>query len=420
MSKRIALCLLALCVALSGCGSASKATDLAQTECSPQTVEATELPSTDSTLALDGTGASRSGRYAYAGDLSKAVTDGLTYFVFSQNTTTYSDDDGESLLLEMATTTTFYAQCEIQSLWVNDILSDLETKESNYGKELLGYARQDRQTFPDHFYCYSHYVTRGVARHDTRVISLLSQTMVYSGGAHPTTVQTAYNLDMQKLTILSLEDVIESDACETLRTLVLNRVEEKYTTISDVVLFDDYQSVISEALTYGKMTPYWYFNDQGLVIFFNQYELAPYAAGIIKIEIGYDKLNGILKEEFMPESRQDGAVTLSVSEEPYAPEDVYDVVLGEGSTTYLTVSGTAYHIQLSEVNLVEQTAVSSTMLFSANYLNEETPLAVTGEPDPEKSYAIAYYAGSGEQAVLYYYDDTIVLEPNNAQSELEP
>lgn len=417
MGKRIRLALLILCVALSGCGSAEKATDLAQTECIPQAVEATQFPSTDPTLALDGTDVSRSGRYAYAGELSKAVTDGLTYFVFSQNTTTYSDDDGEPLLLEMDTATTFYAQCEIQSLWVNDILSDLETTESNYGKELLGYARQDRQTFPDHFYCYSHYVTRGVARHDTRVISLLSQTMVYSGGAHPTTVQTAYNLDMQELTILSLEDVIDSDACEALKTLVLNRVEDKFTTISDVVLFDDYQSVISEALTYGEMTPYWYFNDQGLVIFFNQYELAPYAAGIIKVELEYGQLEGIVKEDFLPESTDGEEISLSVAEERDSLRNVYDVTLGYGDTIYLSFSGTAQQVQLSEVNLVEQTAVSSTMLFSANYLNGETALAVTGDPDPEKTYAVTYHTGTGAQTVLYYQDDTIVLEQNQGTSD---
>lgn len=421
MSKRFRLFLLVLCAVLTGCGKSSDSAEVAQTE-APQAEDSVESASSD--LApmdiVDGKAApDRSGTYAYTGDKSSLITDGLTYFVFSQKTDTFSDDDGEPLLLEVTTETSFYSQCEAQTVWVNGLLNDLETGEVHYGQELLGYARQGRADFPDYFYCYSHYVSRGIARHDQRVISLLSQTMVYSGGAHPTTVQTAHNLDMRELTTLTLEDVILPEACQSLYALVLDRVEGKFSAVSEVVLFEDYQSVISEALTYGKMTPYWYFNDQGLVIFFNQYALAPYAAGVIKAELEYGQLDGILKEDFLPEAADGQEIVLSVSQERDSLRNVYDVTLGYGDTVYLSFNGTARQVQLSEVNLVEQTAVSSTMLFSANFLNDETALAVTGNPDPEKSYAVTYHTGSGEQTVLYY-DDTIVLDQNQAQMQPSP
>lgn len=421
MSKRFRLFLLILCAVLTGCGKSSDCAELAQTE-APQARDSVESASSDLApmdIAEGTTTSGRSGTYAYAGDKSNLITDGLTYFVFSQKTDTFSDDDGEPLLLEVTTETSFYSQCEAQTVWVNSLLNDLETGEAHYGQELLGYARQGREDFPDYFYCYSHYVSRGIARHDQRVISLLSQTMVYSGGAHPTTVQTAHNLDMQALTTLTLEDVILPEACQSLYTLVLDRVEGKFAAVGEVGLFEDYQSVISEALTYGNMTPYWYFNDQGLVIFFNQYALAPYAAGIIKVELEYGQLEGILKEDYLPEAADGQEIVLSVSQERNSLRNVYDVTLGYGDTVYLSFDGTARQVQLSEVNLVEQTAVASTMLFSANFLNEETALAVTGNPDPEKSYAVTYHTGNGAQTVLYY-DDTIVLDQNQTQTQLSP
>lgn len=414
MGKRTWLCWIGLCILLSGCGANSASMDLtesARTETvySSMSVQDVESASQKSIpeAAMNDTSAIEETQVV--ADAQEVQTDVLTYFVFSQNTTTHTDDQGKDLLLESLTETSFYSENDAQKRWVNGILEELHRTDANYSTELLGYATEDLKSFPDHFYCYSHYVTRGIARHDERVISMLSQTCVYSGGAHPTTVQTAYNLDMQQLRILTLEDVVEEGASEQLYEMILKRVEDKFASTGLDGLFEDYPTVISDAVSYGKMTPYWYFNDRGLVFFFNQYELAPYAAGIIKVELEYSGLSGILKEEYLPQPQTEGATDLTISGAPQSQgQDVFEVRLGSGETIYLSIQGAASQVQLSDVQFVEQSAVSSTMLFSANRINEETTFAITGNLDADKTYALVYHDPSNETVVLYFQGNQLL------------
>ena len=40
----------------------------------------------------------------------------------------------------------------------------------------------------------------------------------------------------------------------------------------------------------------WYFNENGLVLFANPYDIAPYAAGVLECEISYEELEQGLKK----------------------------------------------------------------------------------------------------------------------------
>ena len=158
------------------------------------------------------------------------------------------------------------------------------------------------------------------------------------------------------------------------------------------------------------MTPYWYFNQEGLVIFFNQYELTPRGAGVLKVNLSYDSLDGIVKKEYIPESAKGWVTGVLADWKRPDKETVYDVRLGEGEMLYITLRGKATHVQLSEVRFTEQTPVGSTMLFSANWLNEETTLALQANPDPEKIYAVEYYDASGGPRILYLQNNEIMTE----------
>lgn len=417
MGKRMWLCVLSLSVLLSGCGGSALSDEAVEAAIPEMAAGETAAPvfaeeTTEAPLVTDQDGAVRPGIYAYDGSKEDLKTDGLTYFTFTQNAVTHCDEGGEELLLETLAQTTFYSQCAIQTQWINDVLQDIQKSDNLYGNELLEYAKLDKKERGESFYCHSHYVSRGVARHDAHVISLLTQSTVYSGGIQPNMTQTALNLDMKNLKSLTLEDVIHPERCEDLYRLILTKVDEKFSVLGQSALVENYQSIIADRITYGKMTPYWYFNDQGLVIFFNQYELAPNAAGIIKVELGYDLLDGILIESYFPDEIDGWITNLSVNTEHNTGKPVYHVKLGEGETVYITLSGTATHVQLSEVSFVEQTAVASNMLFSANLLNEETTVALTAEPDPEKTYAVSYCDAIGGPKILYFRDNRFVTDLN--------
>lgn len=418
MGKKIWLMAVFICFLLTGCGAAasdaqaqelevaSAAGDIAAPE---EAVEEAAFSAEEPVVSEKAS--IRSNSYAYTGDKDGLFTDGLTYFTFSRNSVTHTDAAGEPLLLESLTQTSFYSECSIQTKWVNDLLTDLQASDVDYGTQLLEYAAQNQKDAGEAFYCNSHYVSRGIARHDGNIISLLSLTTVYSGGSNSYTTQTAFNLDMNQLKTLVLEDVVEPEGCGKLYELLLQKVEEKFASLGQSgALADHYKTILSDAVTYGRMTPYWYFNDQGLVIFFNPYELTPYAAGIVKIELSYSSLIGILKESYYPEAPSGWITNISVSGQQNPRQKAYDVKLGEGETLYVTISGTAAQVQLSEVTFVEQTPVDSTMLFSANRLNDETTLAVTAQPDPGKIYAVEYHDATGGPKILYFRDNKIVTD----------
>lgn len=410
MKKRILMLLLA-CILLTGCGSSS--TSAADTAAA--TEAAVAAPSHTAVVgAADEQNAETEAKayisYDYSAEASLDVG-GMNYFSFASESKTYQSTDGTDLLLEVLPKTEFTADSSAQETWIDGILQQMYQVEAEYGQSLLVLAEEDHEELGENFYCYSHYVSQGVARHDDRVISLLSLSSVYSGGGHPNSVQTAYNLDMRSGQLLTLEDVIEESGAEELNRLIRSDVESRFASLGEGMLFDGYTGTIGQAMTYGSMTPYWYFNDQGLVVFFNQYTLGPYAAGIIKVKLAYEQLNGILKPEFFPEEQTGRVTGVSLEETPQDGQLVHYVDLGGRETFYIQISGRASQIQLSQIQYVEQTAVGQTMMFSANYLDDTATLAVTVDlSDTSRIYAVEYFDEISGPNVLYLQGTKIMTE----------
>jgi hypothetical protein len=265
----------------------------------------------------------------------------------------------------------------------------------------------------DGFYSYSNYQQLGVARHDEAVVSLISLSSLYSGGSHPNSVQTAYNLDIENQRLLHLEDVILEEAAPELAKLVRARVDEKFTMIDGGNgLFEDYGDIIDNSMVYGNMTPYWYMNNEGLVIFYNQYELGPYAAGIIKAELPYADLKGILLEEYFPAPGDGISGDLCLR---WEGEDGHriPVTLGqEGGNMLVGVIGTVYQVQISEVMWMEDMPIAQELLFSALSLGENDILELTGVyHDETSSFVIEFTDGRGERGIYYLHPGELTEEP---------
>lgn len=412
MKKRIIMLLL-VCILLAGCGSASSsAADTAAAaqpaaETAAQAVVCEAAEAGEASAAVETTAA-----YAYNYS-AKAEFDvgGMNYFSFGSESVTYQSDDGTDLLLEVLPKTEFTADSSAQEAWIDGILEQMYAEEAEYGKRLRVLAEEDHEELGENFYCYSHYVTQGAARHDDQVISLLSLSSVYSGGAHPNSVQTAYNLDMRSGTVLALEDVVMESGAGELTRLVQSGVESKFASLGEGILFDGYAGTIAQAMTYGSMTPYWYFNDQGLVVFFNQYELGPYAAGIVKVKLTYEQLEGILKPDYFPEERTGRVTGVSLEEAPQDGQWIRYVDLGGSQTFYIQIKGQASQVQLSQLQYVEQTVVGQTMMFSANYLDDTATLAVTVDlSDTSRIYAVEYLDETSGPNVLYLQGSQISTE----------
>ena len=345
-----------------------------------------------------------------AGECSEAE-----YFRINQYSNAMENDDGVTLVYENYAQAEFVSQDPARTQWVSEILSGIRRDFQVDSENLHTYADEFVAEWgTDGFYSYSNYQQLGVARHDEAVVSLSSLSSLYSGGSHPNSVQTAYNLDIENQRLLHLEDVILEEAAPELAKLVRARVDEKFTMIDGGNgLFEDYGDIIDNSMVYGNMTPYWYMNNEGLVIFYNQYELGPYAAGIIKAELPYADLEGILLEEYFPApgDGQSGDLCLR-----WDREDGHriPITLGqEGGKLLVGVIGTVYQVQISEVMWMEDMPIAQELLFSALSLGENDILELTGVyHDETSSFVIEFTDGRGVQH-LYHIQEGDLTDDRN-------
>ena len=345
-----------------------------------------------------------------AGECSEAE-----YFRINQYSNAMENDDGVTLVYENYAQAEFVSQDPARTQWVSEILSGIRRDFQVDSENLHTYADEFVAEWgTDGFYSYSNYQQLGVARHDEAVVSLISLSSLYSGGSHPNSVQTAYNLDISGQRLLHLEDVILEEAAPELAKLVRARVDEKFTMIDGGNgLFEDYGDIIDNSMVYGNMTPYWYMNNEGLVIFYNQYELGPYAAGIIKAELPYADLEGILLEEYFPApgDGQSGDLCLR-----WEGEDGHriPITLGqEGGNLLVGVIGTVYQVQISEVMWMEDMPIAQELLFSALSLGENDILELSGVYHNEtSSFVIEFIDGRGVQH-LYHIQEGDLTDDRN-------
>lgn len=345
-----------------------------------------------------------------AGERSEAE-----YFRITQYSNAMENDDGVTLVYENYAQAEFVSQDPARTQWVSEILSGIRRDFQVDSENLRTYADEFVAEWgTDGFYSYSNYQQLGVARHDDAVVSLISLSSLYSGGSHPNSVQTAYNLDISGQRLLHLEDVILEEAAPELAKLVRARVDEKFTMIDGGNgLFEDYGDIIESSMNYGNMTPYWYMNNEGLVIFYNQYELGPYAAGIIKAELPYADLEGILMEEYFPAAGDGQSGDLCLR---WEGEDGHriPITLGqEGGKLLVGVIGTVYQVQISEVMWMEDMPIAQELLFSALSLGENDILELTGVyHDETSSFVIEFTDGRGVQH-LYHIQEGDLTDDRN-------
>ena len=329
------------------------------------------------------------------------------YFTFTAQNSTVTDDDGLTIMLENQTIPTFTSGDPERSAWVDEILAKIDRDYRTDSTNLDTYAQEYLSMYgSDTFYSFSNYQQMGIARHDETVVSLIVLSSLYSGGTHPNSVQVAYNLDIENRRILRLEDILTETGAGELGRLVQEGVDEKFAPIDGGNgLFDDYAATIETSMTYGNMTAYWYLNDVGLVIFYNQYELGPYAAGIIKVELPYEGLDGILKPEYLPIQPSSAVGKLALRSSAEGLYEIPITIEREGETLLIGVEGTVYQVQLSEVLWLEDTPIAQQILFSAKSLGENDVLEITGGyNDESRSFAIEYIDGRGEGQLVYVHD----------------
>lgn len=136
-------------------------------------------------------------------------------------------------------------------------------------------------------------------RIDQNVLSLYGATMSYSGGIHPDHNCTGASYSMLTGDVLTLGGILtDVNALTGLCELVLTELRNNKDTYQ---LIGGYEAVVKERLLSNESyNEDWYFSPSGLCILFPPYEIAPYASGVISVEIPYENLSGIIADDFFP------------------------------------------------------------------------------------------------------------------------
>ncbi|MGL4523883.1 MAG: PdaC/SigV domain-containing protein [Bacilli bacterium] len=117
----------------------------------------------------------------------------------------------------------------------------------------------------------------------TKNVSYLVSVYTYTGGAHGSTVQYSYNFDAKTGKELKLSDVIGTKNNAKIKEQVFNTFLKKFgkdglliSSAKEIVLRDD-----KRVWTFGKKN--------NVILHFGQYEVGPYAIGIVPISIEIPK-----------------------------------------------------------------------------------------------------------------------------------
>lgn len=262
----------------------------------------------------------------------------------------------------------------------------------------------------------------GVERADSKVISLLFNDYVYSGGAHGEYGDTGYVFDAETGELLTLDRLSSDyDAFADYVVQYISELAENDESYAEGVSLEytqaeSYSDVLSPLLRDGS----WYLDSDGLVIFSDLYELAPYAAGIAKFMIPYEQLRGLMDDKWFPVEYTGECDFSVVSAENVTDGTVVTVdrvtVDNDGEHFYLVADGNAYNVSIKSVEYsngfyeIAQHWYCSFMQDSAVQIDTAVP---EGMPNLMISYSDAsgnynlLITQSGEDGSIILADDSI-------------
>src|SRR5699024_741656 len=131
-----------------------------------------------------------------------------------------------------------------------------------------------------------------IKKNSNNILSILTKYYKYEDRAHGYYENIVYNIDMRTGEFLILENLFKENI--DYKT-VIN--EEIRIQIEELIKSDKQNKGIYEFKSIGDKQKF-YIQDDNLVVYFDLYEIAPYAAGIPEFIINVNKIDHILKPEY--------------------------------------------------------------------------------------------------------------------------
>lgn len=248
----------------------------------------------------------------------------------------------------------------------------------------------------DDWYPYYYKILYNPTRIDQGILSLFGTHSSYAGGIHSSVSCIGANYDLQTGDILTLGSIMHKDA--TVDDFVAIIVEKLAVLAEDLYLFEDYSIGVHERFRKDEnLFQDFFFTATGLSFFFSPYEIAPYASGIITVEIPYEELPGLIYDGYFPPERDQIEGTLQTGAfsqlNMTSFTNMAEVNLSsEGEKIVVYPSGNVENIEI--IFHGDGRNISSYTVFAAYQMSEQDAVIVKLKEEDLDKVSINYYANN--------------------------
>ncbi len=206
-------------------------------------------------------------------------------------------------------------------------------------KAALDELKEDRKR-PEPKPFYPYYSKREIfaKRTDQLALSFLCADSSFTHGAHGSYALHGENFDAQTGKRLELTDVFMN--VESLPDNVINLLREKYDARA---LYDSADKTVTQSILDESVN--WTLGSRGVTFYFNPYEIAPYASGLLTATILFDERPGLFRETY---NRGSAAYCEEIPLWQDTCVSLQDNGLGKKDSIYVTVENDNICIKLND------------------------------------------------------------------------
>ena len=153
------------------------------------------------------------------------------------------------------------------------------------GNELMMYLSDNGDSEPVAALSWERSLNGYIAGDHGDIISYIVSTYDFSGGAHGSSAELAFNFNRKSGEIIDEDDIFTEGSAVELSKLLSARLQSAFDEEAYNSLF------VKDIEPNGNFIV----SDEGMTYIYGQYEIGPYYLGIIKLTLPWEELEGLLK-----------------------------------------------------------------------------------------------------------------------------
>ena len=242
---------------------------------------------------------------------------------------------------------------------------------------------EEFQSSGKHFYPYVSKRDIIMRRADSLAVSFILSHYSFTGGVHGMTELIGVNFDTETGKRISLDEVCPDG--EMLTEAIVERLREKYTQGS---LNDGWEGKVAKEVIGHKIS--WTLDARGVTFYFNPYDLAPYAAGILTATILFEEKPELFAPKYL---RVPAAYAEYLPMDPPATISLRDGQGGDQDRILLYVDGKQrLHINLNDNEFIDEAQVADVVPIHVRTRDGKNYLCVECRNAKTNRQQILFYA----------------------------